>query len=660
MTAQRDGQPSLPYSAALDGLRGVAIALVLLFHGEGRLLPGGYLGVSSFFTLSGFLITSLLLLEREGSGRIDLARFWARRLRRLMPAALLGIALAATFVLVAGTPSQRAGFLWDGVAALAYGANFRAMASGTSYWEMFSRPSPLQHYWSLSIEEQFYVVYPLLLLGVAALAGTTRRTLRAVLALLALASTATMIALALSGASNARLYFGTDTRAGEFLIGALLATFLTHDGTLQPWRGRGHGVVALVCAGFAIAAVALADEDAPLLYRGGFTLYALATAGLLNAALAPGVVRSVLAVRPLCLLGRVSYGAYVYHWPVDLYLDAERTTLTGVPLLLLQLTVTLALAVASFVLIERPVRLASGRLARRAAFALPAALAAVLALVVVAGERRDIEWERALNNARMPQVGLRAPDGPVRILVLGDSVAFNLGMGFTGWAKGTQGKAVVWNVAHYGCGLFLQPGVDGLQGHDGDVCLNWPAFWEEKVDRFAPDVVVIASGVWDLRPRPVGAPDALRPGDAAFDRELLAVYRRAVDIAGSRGATVVWVNTPCVGPDAAESPLGRTGAMEPQFIAYLNQTLLPALAAARPAVRVFDLFGAVCPDGRFVRSLDGVHVTRADFLHLSREGAREIARRIVAETVPQFAGIDLTDARQPARVTRAPPVAAEH
>jgi peptidoglycan/LPS O-acetylase OafA/YrhL len=202
----RSDSPSLPYSAALDGLRGVAILLVLLFHGAGRLLPGGYLGVSTFFTLSGFLITSLLLLERERSGRIDLARFWTRRLRRLMPAALLGIALAAVFVAVAGTPSQSGRFRWDGIAALLHGANFRAMTAGTSYWEMFSRPSPLQHYWSLSIEEQFYLVYPLVLLGVWRRAGDVRRTLRLVLVLLVVASSVAMIALATSGTgSSARL-----------------------------------------------------------------------------------------------------------------------------------------------------------------------------------------------------------------------------------------------------------------------------------------------------------------------------------------------------------------------------------------------------------------------------------------------------------------------
>ncbi|MBY0276153.1 acyltransferase [Candidatus Binatia bacterium] len=626
---------SLPYSAALDGLRGVAIALVLLFHGAGRLLSGGYLGVSTFFTLSGFLITSLLLLEHERRGRIDLVRFWTRRLRRLMPAALLGIALAAAFVLHAGTPSQSAHFRWDGVAALVYGANFRAMSGGASYWQMFSRPSPLQHYWSLSIEEQFYLVYPLLLLGIARLAGATRRVLRVVLALLAVASTALMVVLALSGAHNARLYFGTDTRAAEFLVGALLATFLAHHGELRPWRGHGSAVVTLACATFVIVAVAAAGEDAPFFYRGGFTLYALATAGLLNAALTPGVLGALLAARPLVLLGRISYGVYVYHWPVVLYLDTGRTGLSGVALLLLQAGVTIALASASWLLVERPIRTTTGVLGVRAGTLLPGALAATVALVLVAGRPRSVAWTRLMNSSPMPAVGAKVPGGPTRILVLGDSLAFNLGYGIAMWANGTDGRVVVWNAAQYGCGLVQQPD-DPWAAHETDACYYWPSFWEEKIDRFEPDVVVIGSGLWDLRPQPVGAPDARWPGDPIFDRQLLDVYRRAVDIASSRGARVVWINTPCVGPEAYDSPLGRSGAMQPELIAYLDQKLLPALAASRPGVAVFDLFTRLCPDGRFVRSLDGNRRTRFDDVHLEPSAARDAGQALIATTLPDI------------------------
>lgn len=637
-------------------MRGVAILAVLLFHGEGRLLPGGYLGVSSFFTLSGFLITSLLLLERERTGRIDLARFWVRRLRRLMPAALLGIGLASVVVLAAGTTTQRAGFRWDGIAALAYGANFRAMSARTSYWETFSRPSPLLHYWSLSIEEQFYFVYPVLLLGVASVAGTSRRTLRLVLTVLLLASTATMIGLALSGARGARIYFGTDTRAGEFLIGALLATFLAQDGELRAWRG-GRGAVTLACLAFIVVAVTLAREDAPFLYRGGFALYALATAGLLNAALMPGVVASVLSLRPLVLLGRISYGVYVYHWPIDLYLDGQRTGLAGVPLLLLQGAVTVAVATASWLLVEQPIRTARGTLGRRAGALLPVGLAAsVVGVLVISGGSQTVDWAWMLNRDPMPAVGAKEPGGPVRILVFGDSLAFNIGSGIAKWASGTRGRVVVWNAAQYGCGIVQQPGVDvGLPENERSACRNWPDFWQQKVDAFEPDLVVIISGVWDLRPRPVGAPDALWPGDPAFDRELLTVYRRAVDIAASRGARVVWVNAPCVGPEAYESPLGRTGAMQPELIAHLDQTLLPALAASRPNVSIFDLFTALCPGGRFTRSIDGMYLTRADGLHLSPQAARDTGRAVVASVLPDVAG---RPAAATARAARELPFAA--
>jgi hypothetical protein len=230
----------------------------------------------------------------------------------------------------------------------------------------------------------------------------------------------------------------------------------------------------------------------------------------------------------------------------------------------------------------------------------------------------------------MPEVGPAYPAGPLRILVLGDSLAFNVGSGLVAWARAHPGVATVWNYAYFGCGVAR----DRRRGRlvtELQRCGEWRDGWEVAVDRFRPDVVLILSGVWDLRDGdvPPGG-EVSSPGDAPFDAWLLAELQLAVDVASSRGARVLWLNTPCIGPVPPGSPLLRLGAAEPERIEHLNRVLLPALAASRARqMALFDLYGRLCPEGRFIEVDAQRRQLRSDYLHLSGTAATEIAAAIM-------------------------------
>ena len=230
----------LHHIPALDGLRGLAVAGVLTFHGNH--LVGGYLGVDLFFVLSGFLITSLLLREGGDTGTVALGAFWIRRARRLLPALFGLLAGVVVFARVWATPFELDAIRTDALATVFYAANWQAIWSGHGYWDLFTTPSPLQHTWSLAIEEQFYLVWPLVVFGLIRL----RRGARASLAPAVLAVAGTLGALSIAwmvlryepGTDPSRVYFGTDTRAGSILLGASLAAWLAWRGTARRAAGR--------------------------------------------------------------------------------------------------------------------------------------------------------------------------------------------------------------------------------------------------------------------------------------------------------------------------------------------------------------------------------------------------------------------------------------
>ena len=221
---------------ALDGLRGVAVAAVVVNHLRPHALPGGWLGVDIFFVLSGYLITTLLLREHEQRGRLDLGRFYSRRARRLLPALFLLLGVVAVVARFSPDEPGFTGLRGDGFAALGYVANWRFIATGASYFNTFA-PSPLRHLWSLAVEEQFYLLWPLVLILVLRRHGPRAVGVTAVV--LALASATAMAVMYGSGAHISRIYFGTDTHAHSVLIGCALAAIGPRPAAPAGRRRRG-------------------------------------------------------------------------------------------------------------------------------------------------------------------------------------------------------------------------------------------------------------------------------------------------------------------------------------------------------------------------------------------------------------------------------------
>ena len=378
----------------LDGLRALAVIAVLLYHAELAWIPGGFLGVEVFFVISGYLITALLLAEWRQRGRIDLKAFWLRRARRLLPALYLTVVVTLAFAVVF-LPGEVAGLRSDAIAAFGYVTNWYLVLGHESYFEAVGRPSLLKHLWSLAVEEQFYVLWPLLFTAGISFGALRWRQRRMLLATLvgAASSALLMATLYVPDVDPSRIYYGTDTRASGLLIGAALAfLWFPERGPAEGGKGApstgGFWLLSGVqrgrfrrrwgwmtpllldvagCAGLGglVWLCLRLGEFQPLLYRGGFALVGLATAVVIMATANPytrlGAV--VLAWGPLRWIGLRSYGIYLWHWPVFMVTRPQLdVSFGGLELLALRLAATVVLADLSYRYVETPVR--SGALGR--------------------------------------------------------------------------------------------------------------------------------------------------------------------------------------------------------------------------------------------------------------------------------------------------------
>jgi peptidoglycan/LPS O-acetylase OafA/YrhL len=349
----------LPYVAGIDGLRALAVIAVLLFHADVSWATGGFLGVEIFFVISGFLITSLLLSEWRTCKSVDLGAFWLRRARRLLPASLLVI-IATLVYAVVFLPGKVASWRGDALAAVGQVINWYLIFADRPYFEIVGRPPPLQHFWSLAIEAQLYLLWPPLFLLLM-----WRVKERSVLLLVitgVAASGLVMAGLYHSNLDPARVYYGTDTRAGGFLVGVALA-FVQSASWLQHRVGRWKSLlidgIGVVAVGALIFCIVRLDEYQSLRYQGGLLLVALLTAVAIAALVSPGAraFPALLAPPPLHWIGLRSYSIYLWHWPVFVVTRPQLDlSLDGWQSLALRFGVTLALAELSYRCVETPFR----------------------------------------------------------------------------------------------------------------------------------------------------------------------------------------------------------------------------------------------------------------------------------------------------------------
>jgi peptidoglycan/LPS O-acetylase OafA/YrhL/lysophospholipase L1-like esterase len=348
----------LPYLPGIDALRAIAVLAVFLYHAGVGWMPGGFLGVDVFFTISGYLITSLLLSEYRRGGHVQLGRFWARRARRLLPA--VGVLIAVTMIVAAIVEPERLTELrGDAISSLAYVANWHFVFAHQSYFDQFQRPSLFRHLWSLSVEEQFYLFWPLAFAAGMSLFGR-KRLLVGVLAG-AFASLALMWILFDSGNSS-RVYYGTDTHAVGLLIGVALALVWSPLQLRRAKSGRWCGpildAVGVIALGYIVLSFLQVHDYDLALFHGGYLWLALASAAVLAVIAHPAArLGGLLARPPMIWLGLRSYSFYLWHWPVlALTRPGLDVSLPRGVLIPLQLLVVLALADISYRFVELPFR----------------------------------------------------------------------------------------------------------------------------------------------------------------------------------------------------------------------------------------------------------------------------------------------------------------
>jgi peptidoglycan/LPS O-acetylase OafA/YrhL len=651
---------------ALNGLRALAVFGVVAYHLQLGWASGGYLGVDLFFVLSGFLITSLLLEEWVGAGRIDLVGFWARRAKRLLPALFLVlVALAAYLILNAQLAGPGANGLvdlsdlrGDALATLLYVGNWHSIFAHQSYFAQFSTPSPLQHTWSLAIEEQFYLIWPpVLLLILRGARRSWRRVGLTVAVVGALASAGLMALLFHPGGDPTRVYYGTDTRLFDLMAGVTVA-FLA---AARPQPGRAArralhvaGPVAAVALGV-FWVIAGTGQGVPKnwMFEGGFLLCAVLGAVVVADArlLERGPFARVLSMPPLHFLGTISYGIYLWHWPIVVYMTGARTGLATAPLDVARVGATLVLATASYYLVERPIRRMKLRGALRLWLAPLVGVATAACLVVatvpaVADPNTVATTSKVAAPTGVPVAGsggygeqtpitlpkgtVISPAHPLRVVLLGDSVMHDASYGITAALSATGEGTVQTNT---------------IDGFGLTTATSWPTSIPRIIREEQPQLI-IASWSWDqFGPT---TPNALHQ-PAAYT----ALLKRAVSVMLTPGDGVdgvIFTQFPLSGTIAAANPANQATYNKERLEGLKAwNDIAEKMAAAFPGrVMYLPVASSLLLDGRrysaWLPPVGDPHapkdqwtrVRKLDNVHLCPEGSARYAQAILTDLTAIF------------------------
>jgi peptidoglycan/LPS O-acetylase OafA/YrhL len=632
-------RPDVPvgYVAGFDGLRAVGLVVMLAYHHGIPAARGGIFTVSMFFTLSGFLIATLTLAEWARNDGVSLRRFWERRARRLLPAAIATLAavvvLQSLFEVGSGTR-----FRGDVLAALGYVANWRFATSGSDYGAMFAVESPVQHFWSLAVEEQFYLTFPLLFVGLMAV---TRGRWRLVGAAFGAGTVASFAAAWISAdryGNGGLTYYATWTRASEVLVGVTLAFVVVLPGVRRfldsPFGIRSvhlGGVVGLAGLLWLWHTVGLFNSSvfrgATALNAGLTVLVILACRGAAQGRLAQG-----LGLWPLRSLGKVSYGVYLIHWPLYLLLDEHRLGIHGYVLFAVRVGATLALAVLSYHLLESPFRFGIKGAPRRLVGALVVPTVALVGLVLVVPVHRSqlIEMPATVASGSTGAGGrgvVRAFKGNIagdggpypvaEVLVVGDSVSWTMWPGLLNWNEHHPDQAIhADGVMALGCTLGRADTTRFL----GERTPAWPecvTFRGDLASTLAMhhyDAVVVQIGHKDLGEREIEG-EWRHLGDPVFDDWMGGQVDIVADLVAAEDVPVLWASLTHVQARPGNPPTGdwrSFGENDRSRVDRLNEIVADRIAG-RPRFRVLDIGGWLRhgPGGDTDSDyrLDGIHWT---------------------------------------------------
>jgi peptidoglycan/LPS O-acetylase OafA/YrhL len=642
----------------VQGLRAVAIALVVLFHADIPGVTGGYVGVDVFFVVSGFVITGLLLRERDGVHQTSLLSFYARRARRIIPAATLVIivTVAATFAFLGSAVGRVTAI--DGQWASVFLANFHFAASQTNYLASLQPPSPLQNFWSLAVEEQFYLVYPTIFLIVASILVRTSLRMRIGVVLSATVGASYVASILMTSANPAASYFSPVTRAWELALGGLVAV------SSDALRRLPEAVAAaMTWVGLAAIVVAAFVFTSATPYPGSAVALPVLGAALI---IAGGRVHPVwgaevlLRLRPLQLLGLISYSLYLWHWPI-LIIAAEDRGVTSLPVWdnVLLIGLSVVVAIGTYLAVENPVRHARSLRVRPTRSVILGICLILVSLGVssIAVANTPPPLTGAITAAApgtycptpsKPEIAeLRSKylksggsaatspsTPPVRMLVIGDSTACTMLDGLSAVAPTYNMKLV--NAAVVGCGIVSDTLAPALE--DNRNVASYTTKCERRAERAEAGGLehgkadIVLWGSTDEGSSIVNPPSGtkvLYSGSPRWKTVMLQRMEARVRKFTATGAKVILLLEP------PEAQTDNSTAEIPEDTRYENMNdLLREVATKFPDnVATVDLASRVCPTGPPCRRIVDRIGVRPDDLHYGPSGSLWVARWLIPQVL---------------------------